>query len=75
MLAGQLIYISNVTLIADGINTLISSLMCLSMAFSMSLFYLNEKIWYFDGIFGFIIGISTFTYGCHLLFSFICFRN
>ena len=74
-LAQKLIYTSNATLISDGINSLITSLCSLSMAISMSLFMIDKNIWYFDGLFGFVIGICILFYGCHLLFSIIFFRR
>lgn len=73
-LAQKLVITNNSTLVSDGINSLLTSLSSLSMAISMSLYFIDERIWYFDSIFGFLIGICIFFYGCHLFISVLIFR-
>lgn len=65
----------NSTLISSGINSLVSGLSTLSMAVSMSIYTMNPKVWYTDSIFGLIMGIMVFIYGCQLLVMNTCFRN
>ena len=65
----------NSVIISDGINSIVASLSNLSMAISMSMYMLDNEIWYLDSIFGFFIGILVFIYGTQLLMSNVCFLD
>lgn len=55
------------TLISSGIDSFVTGVSNFSMALSMGLFVVNQKIWYLDSTFGIIIGFIIFLYGLYLL--------
>lgn len=65
---------NSAVIVSDGINSLICSLSNLSMAISM-ITYITLDIWYFDSIFGFLVGVLVFIYGTQLLMSNCCFKD
>jgi divalent metal cation (Fe/Co/Zn/Cd) transporter len=60
------------SLLSDSINSSISAFDCISMSISMSIYISDRNIWYFDSIFGIIMGIFIFFYGCHLFYQTLC---
>ena len=62
-------------LISDGINSLVTSISSFSMALSMGIYLFNCNIWYFDSIFGILIGFLVFMYGCRLLIKQVIFKS
>ena len=63
------------SLVSDSVNSVISSFDCFSMSFSMTLFVLYPTVWYMDSVFGIIMGIFIFTYGCSLFFQLIFLKS
>ena len=52
---------------SDAFNTLISALMALSVAISVTIYNSNPKVWYFDPMVGMIISLTIMTYGIWMM--------
>jgi hypothetical protein len=58
---------------SDAFNTLISALMALSVAVSITIYNSNQNVWYFDPMVGMVISITIMIYGSWMMFK--SFRN
>ena len=54
---------------SDAFNTLISGLMALSVAISITIYNSNQSVWYFDPMIGMIISLTIMTYGVWMMFK------
>ncbi len=63
------------SLFSDGINSIISSLDCLSMSLSMTVFISFPYVWYLDAIFGVVMGLLILLYGLYLFYQSFITRN
>ena len=52
---------------SDAFNTLISALMALSVAISITVYNSNPKVWYFDPMVGMVISTTIMIYGCWMM--------
>ncbi|CAF2907578.1 unnamed protein product [Rotaria sp. Silwood2] len=54
---------------SDAFNTLISSLMALSVVVSVTIYNSNQSVWYFDPIVGMFISVTIMVYGIWMVFK------
>ena len=54
---------------SDAFNTLISALMALSVAISVTIYNSNQSVWYFDPMVGMVISVTIMTYGCWMMWK------
>jgi hypothetical protein len=54
---------------SDAFNTLISALMALSVAISVTIYNSNQSVWYFDPMVGMVISVTIMVYGSWMMFK------
>ena len=52
---------------SDAFNTLISALMALSVAISVTIYNSNPSVWYFDPMVGMVISVTIMVYGSWMM--------
>ena len=65
---------NNTVLISDGMNCLLNaiSIALFSLAMFINYYY---YVWYLSSIFGILVGLFTFGYGCYLLMKIFYWRD
>jgi hypothetical protein len=54
---------------SDAFNTLISALMALSVAVSVTIYNSNQSVWYFDPMVGMVISVTIMVYGIWMMYK------
>jgi divalent metal cation (Fe/Co/Zn/Cd) transporter len=54
---------------SDAFNTLISALMALSVAISITIYNSNQNVWYFDPMVGMVISVTIMIYGSWMMWK------
>jgi len=54
---------------SDAFNTLISALMALSVAVSITIYNSNQNVWYFDPMVGMVISVTIMIYGIWMMWK------